>query len=137
TLDADVLLPIDWYLHLIEMLQREPADLWLFPVLINDPSTPLQRFEALDVLSLAGTTAAFAHQHHAIMGSGACLVVRTEVYREAVKHLRDDLVSGDDVFLVQHLRKEKRRIRFIDHPELQVRVEGHSSLRGFLRQRVR
>ncbi len=137
TLDADVLLPENWFEHLREALREAPADLWLFPVLINQPSNALQRFEAWDVISLAGTTAAFAHQHHAIMGSGACLVVTAEAYGEAIGNLREDYVSGDDVFLVQYLRKTKREIRFMDAPELQVRVEGASSLRSFLRQRVR
>lgn len=137
TLDADVLLPENWFENLREALAKAPADLWLFPVLIDRPKNALQRFEAWDVLSLAATTAAFAHQHHAIMGSGACLVVKTEVYGEAMAHLRDDYVSGDDVFLVQYLRRTGREIRFMDAPELHVRVEGAKSLRALLRQRVR
>lgn len=137
TLDADVILPEGWFEQLQMAIQQAPADLWLFPVMIQNPSNALQRFEALDVLSLVGTTAAFAHQKHAIMGSGACLVVTTAAYGEAIAHLRDDYLSGDDVFLVQYLRSVGKTIRFMDAPPLHVFVDGCDSLRSFLRQRVR
>lgn len=138
TLDADVILPENWSDHLLGALKRRhDADLWLFPVLIDRPKGLFQSFEALDVISLMGTAASFSHQHHAIMGSGACLAIRREAYNEAIDHLRDEIVSGDDVFLIHHLRRQKKNIVFIDARVTTVKVEPSTDLKSFLRQRIR
>lgn len=137
TLDADVILPTNQLAHLQLLINQVNADLWLFPVLTKSAPSALARFEALDVLSLNATAAAFAYQNHAIMGSGACLLIRTEVYREAIAHLRYELASGDDVFLIQHLRIAGKRIHMFTQAEAQVEVEAHTSLRAFIRQRIR
>ncbi len=137
TLDADVILRKTGLLHLPELVNQVHADLWLFPVLTQRGRSPLARFEALDVLSLNATAAAFAHQNHAIMGSGAFLLIQTEIYRAAIAHVRYDLASGDDVFLIQHLRKTGKKIHMFTQPAAQVEVEAHTNLRAFLRQRVR
>lgn len=137
TLDADVILPQTRLHHLLDLVPQAPADLWLFPVLTRPRNSALACFEALDVLSLNATAAAFAHQNHAIMGSGAFLLIRTEVYRAAIAHVRYDIASGDDVFLIQHLRETGKKIYMFTQASAQVEVEAHTTLRSFLRQRVR
>jgi len=137
TLDADVILPANLLAQLPQLIAHVNADLWLFPVLTKSANSALARFEALDVLSLNATAAAFAHQNRAIMGSGACLLIRTDVYREAIAHIRYEIASGDDVFLIQHLRIAGKRIHMFTQAEAQVEVEAHTSLRAFIRQRIR
>lgn len=137
TLDADVLLPDGWFTAARRALNECPADLWLFPVLTHRPRSLRERFEALDVLSLNGVTAAFSHQHHAIMGSGACMAVDTEVYRNSVDHLPTNLPAGDDTFLVQHIRRKGAVIVFLDDADLAVDVEPQPGLRSLVRQRIR
>lgn len=135
TLDSDVKLPEKWLEQTLKALKQTSTDLWIFPVFVDPNHNLLSRFEALDALSLTATTAAFAYQKRAIMGSGAFMAARTDLLREAFICINDQLPSGDDTFVVQHMRAEKRAIRFV--PSASVSVKPQSSLKNLLRQRVR
>ncbi len=137
TLDADVKLPPNWWIHFTAVLAQQAADLYLFPVLSDQPKGFLQSFEALDVLSLMGTTAAFARHGHAIMGSGACMAVKREKYAQAIDQINPQLPSGDDAFLVQHFREQGYPIRFVHHRETQCFVKPMTSWGALFKQRVR
>lgn len=135
TLDSDVTLPDDWAAQTIHALNHPKTDLWIFPVFVAPGRSFLNRFEALDALSLTATTAAFAYQNRPIMGSGAFMAVRTELLREALNQINDRLPSGDDTFVVQYIRSQKRPVQFV--PDAAVSVEPQRTLKDLLRQRVR
>lgn len=136
-LDADVQLPSAWLEEVRKRLRGEEAELYLFPVLIREARTFREGFEALDVLSLQGTSAAFAHAGRPWLGSGACLIVRTEAYRKAVDFLHVDHPSGDDVFLVQHLRRQGAQTVFMSAPSAAAKVQPRTSWPAFFEQRIR
>lgn len=135
TLDSDVTLPTDWFAKTSEALNHPNIDLWIFPVFVAPGRSFLNRFEALDALSLTATTAAFAYHKRAIMGSGAFMAVRTDLLREALNSINDQLPSGDDTFVVQYIRSQKRPVQFVRRAA--VSVEPQSTLKDLLRQRVR
>lgn len=135
TLDSDVALADDWVAQTFNALNHPNTDLWIFPVFVAPGRSFLNRFEALDALSLTATTAAFAYQKRAIMGSGAFMACRTELLREALNQINDRLPSGDDTFVVQYIRSQKRPVQFVQHAA--VSVEPQSTLKDLLRQRVR
>lgn len=135
TLDSDVTLPDDWVAQTFNALNQPKTDLWIFPVFVAPGRSFLNRFEALDVLSLTATTAAFGYQNRPIIGSGAFMAVRTELLREALNQINDRLPSGDDTFVVQYIRSKKHSIQFV--PNAAVSVEPQATLKDLLRQRVR
>lgn len=136
-LDADVQLPANWLEDVRRQVEKGEADLYLFPVLISEAGNFREGFEALDVLSLQGTSAAFAHAGRPWMGSGACMIVRSEAYRRAVDFLHVDHPSGDDVFLVQHLRRQGARIVFLSEASTAAKVLPRLNWSAFIRQRIR
>jgi glycosyltransferase involved in cell wall biosynthesis len=135
TLDSDVALPQNWAAETLNALSQPNVDLWIFPVFIAPSRRLLNRFEALDALSLTATTAAFAYQNRAIMGSGAFMACKTNLLREALNRINDQLPSGDDTFVVQFIRAEKRTIKFVSSVSVSVVPQG--TLKDLLRQRVR
>ncbi len=135
TLDSDVALPQNWTAETLNALSQPNVDLWVFPVFVAPSRSFLNRFEALDALSLTATTAAFAYQNRTIMGSGAFMAGKTELLREAFNRINDQLPSGDDTFVVQFIRAEKRTIKFASNAA--VSVKPQSTLKDLLRQRVR
>ena len=135
TLDSDVTLPHNWVAETLNALSQPNVDLWIFPVFVAPSGRFLNRFEALDALSLTATTAAFAYQNRAIMGSGAFMACKTDLLREALNRINDQLPSGDDTFVVQYIRSQKRLVQFVWRAA--VSVEPQSTLKDLLRQRVR
>lgn len=137
TLDADVLLPDAWFSYFRDCLSRQPSTIWLFPLLIQQPKSFFQRFEALDVLSLTAATQAFAKAGTPLMANGAALAVRRDFYLKALPQLQVDVASGDDVFLVHYASERKKIVHVADDNEAVVEVKPQVTPRDFLKQRIR
>ena len=139
TLDADVHLQKNYFLALSSLLQEggNKTDLFILPVRPVGDDSFRSAFQQLDFLSLMGTTAAFASKENPILCNGANLLFLRSSWLEAQSDLHPELASGDDVFLLQSIKKRKGNIRWVHNYDLAVDTEVCPTWKSFLQQRIR
>lgn len=72
-----------------------------------------------------------------IMCSGANLIVRRETWLECEPDLHPEIPSGDDMFLLEAMKKRGKKIAVMDEPDYTAVVRPVTSWRAFFRQRMR
>ena len=78
-----------------------------------------------------------AKSGHAVMCSGANLIVRREAWLECEPDLHPEIPSGDDMFLLEAMKKRGYKISVIDEPDFTAIVRPAPTWRAFFRQRMR
>ena len=136
-LDADILIDTDWINRCQSYLTENAADLHLFPVLVQDSTNVFQQFEAFDMLGLMAITKASANANRPILANGAALCVSRVDFLDCQNELHEDQASGDDIFLLQAMKKRGKHIHFVQNQDLVVGIEPHSSMKSFFKQRIR
>ena len=136
-LDADVAVDKQFFTDAHKAISKQSASVCLFTIKVQNPKGFRQHFDASDMASLIFTTKAFADAGRAVMGNGAAMAVRTSFYHSSLEHLRDDIASGDDTFLVQHAVQTGAEVRFLDDEGLTVGIEPNPSWGAFFNQRIR
>ena len=71
------------------------------------------------------------------MCSGANLIVRREVWLACEPDIHPEIPSGDDMFLLETVKRRGYSIAVIDEPAYTALVRPITSWRAFLRQRMR
>jgi cellulose synthase/poly-beta-1,6-N-acetylglucosamine synthase-like glycosyltransferase len=135
TTDADCTFHADWLRAMASYALRFQPDLLIGPVAIKKDRGFLQRFQQIDFTALQISGAAAAMQQKAIMCNGANLLCKKELYLSA--HLQPALASGDDMFLLEWMKSNRKSIHFIRSSEALVETNAITSLKAFLQQRAR
>ena len=78
-----------------------------------------------------------AKSGHAVMCSGANLIVRREAWLACEPDLHPEIPSGDDMFLLEAMKKRGYKIAVIDEPDYTAVVRPAPTWRAFFRQRMR
>ncbi len=78
-----------------------------------------------------------AKRGHAVMCSGANLIVRREAWLACEPDLHPEIPSGDDMFLLEAMKKRGYKISVIDEPDFTAVVRPQTTWRAFFRQRMR
>ena len=73
----------------------------------------------------------------AIMCSGANLIVKREVWLACESELHPEIPSGDDMFLLEAVKRRGLKIGVIDEPDFTAIVRPQTTWSAFLRQRMR
>ena len=71
------------------------------------------------------------------MCSGANLIVRREAWLACEPDLHPEIPSGDDMFLLEAMKKRGYKISVIDEPDFTAVVRPQTTWRAFFRQRMR
>ena len=74
---------------------------------------------------------------HAVMCSGANLIVRREAWLACEPDLHPEIPSGDDMFLLEAMKRRGMKIAVIDEPDYTAVVRPAPTWRAFSRQRMR
>ena len=139
TTDGDCEMGPKWISRIVAFYQSTGASLMIAPVIYHGEKGFLQRFFSLDFMSLVASGAGSVGIGKPIIGNGANLAIKKEILNSYRSDKDDQLASGDDVFLIQHLAKSKgiKSIQFIRDPEVIVYTNPPSSVKSFFRQRIR
>ena len=78
-----------------------------------------------------------AKRGHAVMCSGANLIVRREAWLACEADLHPEIPSGDDMFLLEAMKRRGMKIAVIDEPDYTAVVRPQTTWRAFVRQRMR
>jgi len=89
-------------------------------------------------MSLQGITAGTAALDNPVMCNGANLGVSKEAWLRNSGRLHDEIVSGDDIFLLHSLKLNKTgAIRWLESADAAAETPGSADIVSFLRQRGR
>lgn len=138
TTDADCWLPANWLLSYAQFFQNPAIQFVAGAVVLKAPNpTAAMRFQQLEFLSLMGSGAAVIGWGAALMCNGANMAFRKTAYNAVGGHHRSAaFASGDDVFLLHHIKKQfPNSVAFLTQPT--VYTAPCSTLQSFWQQRIR
>ena len=137
TCDADCQMPNSWLRTIADYYEKRHPDMIVCPVKLEGDGFA-SWFQKLEFASLQGVTAGTIMKNNAIMCNGANLAFTKEVYEQNSENLYNNLPSGDDIFLLQSIKKDKDRIiDWLESDNVIVTTGCSSTLDSYLSQRAR
>ena len=135
--DADCILNKN-YLNLANQhLSNNKTDMLLGAVDIIDEKGVFNIIEKIEFASLQAVTAYSALLNNPIMCNGANLIIRRTTYLKYINNINTSIASGDDMFMLHALKKNKAKISYLYNNNYIVKTKGTNSLKKFLLQRTR
>ena len=116
------------------------GDLIILPLRMeseNPKPSLLERLQITEYAAIQELTMRSAKKDQAVMCSGANLIVRREVWLDCEEELHPEIPSGDDMFLLEAIKRKRNKLTVIDEPEYTAVVRPVTSWRAFFRQRMR
>ncbi len=135
--DADCILNKN-HCHLaLEYLSKNDSDMLLGAVDITDENGIFNIIEKIEFSSLQAVTAYTALLNNPIMCNGANLIIRRTTYLQYIYNINTSIASGDDMFILHILKKNKAKINYLFDNNYIIKTKGTKSLKKFLLQRTR
>lgn len=140
--DADCVPQPQWLETIAETIQSQQCDLLVLPVMLSFRSQSLfERLQATEFVAIQSLTRFCVKKQHAIMCNGANLAFRKSLYINIIQQnpntLRNEISSGDDIFLLHAFKKNNHKITTSDNPQSIVFTSASSSFSAFFAQRTR
>lgn len=138
TLDADITIGRNHLAAFSSFIYESPVDLVIGPVHMCGNSNSLwNQFQMVEFHSLAASTAGSAGLNHAIMCNGANLLFNRLSLDDAyLATVKENVASGDDMFLLEYARKNNWQIAYLKNMDALAEISTISP-KQFLRQRKR
>jgi cellulose synthase/poly-beta-1,6-N-acetylglucosamine synthase-like glycosyltransferase len=140
TTDADCVCGPGWVSGMVSCLEDTGAVFVSGPVTFQPSPGLFNQFQQLEFASLVGSGAGALSTGIPLMSNGANLGFLKEARNQIVAdEMRNDLASGDDVFLMQAMHRKfgPKRLAFVKNKEAVVYAQPMENLRGFWQQRLR
>lgn len=138
TTDADCSFNKNWLSSMSSFFTNETINLVSGPVSYKSSNSFFKKIQALEFLSLIGSAAGAIGINKPILCNGANLAYRRKVFLESTNYESDNIMSGDDVFLL-HLVKKKypNSILFAKNKDAIVLTDAVNNTYDFFNQRIR
>ena len=120
--------------------QEPQGDLIILPLKMeseNEQPSLLERLQIAEYAAIQEVTMQTAKSHHAVMCSGANLIVKRKVWLACEPELHPEIPSGDDMFLLEAVKRKGYTVGVIDEEEYTAIVRPATNWRAFWRQRMR
>ncbi len=139
TTDADCFMGPEWLRTIANCYEAEQPAFIAAPVSIQCGPVFLERFQAVDFMTLQGITGASVNRKLHSMCNGANLAYAKQVFHEVGGFTGiDTIASGDDMLLMHKIsQRYPDRIRYLKSAKAIVYTEPATSLKAFLNQRIR
>ena len=138
TTDADCRVGSSWIRTIASFHTENKPEMIICPVMLESGKGFFSGFQELEFLSLQGITAGSAAAGNPVMCNGANLAFPKEIYSVYAVNLHDELVSGDDVFLLHNLKGDHRnKIMWLESGLSMVKTKASDTLYSFFNQRAR
>ena len=115
-------------------------DLVILPLKMESESKKpslLEKLQMAEYAAIQELTMRTAKKGRAVMCSGANMIVKRDVWLECEKDIHSEIPSGDDMFLLEAVKRRGYKIGVIDTPEYTAVVRPQTSWRAFIKQRMR
>ena len=116
------------------------ADLVILPLKmesLSEKPSLLEKLQLAEYAAIQELTMMTAKRNHAVMCSGANLIVRREVWLACEPELHPEIPSGDDMFLLEAAKRHAYTVTAIDDPAYTAVVRPLTSWKAFFCQRMR
>ena len=120
TLDADGLVCEHWLTTIVSFYQKERSDLIICPVNILPAKSLWDKFQAIEFQSLVASAGGAALGGMPIMCNGANLAFKQSLVDTDEDIFNDAYVSGDDMFLLEFAKANKKTISYLKSEEAMV-----------------
>ena len=148
TTDADCIVQQNWLQTIVAFYEKYQPVFIAMPVGIRlvgnstkNTSTGvfLQKFQALDFMTLQGITGASVHKKIHSMCNGANLAYTKKAFEEVGGFAGiDNIASGDDMLLMHKIYKQwPNKVMFLKSKEVIVQTAPVNSITEFFNQRIR
>lgn len=97
----------------------------------------LEKLQIAEYAAIQELTMRMAKKDQAVMCSGANLIVKREVWLACESELHPEIPSGDDMFLLEAVKRHGYKIGVIDEPDYTAIVRPLTSWKAFWQQRMR
>ena len=137
--DDDVVLPKAVNVQRDDV-QCTKADLIILPLRMEseqEKPSLLERLQIAEYAAIQELTMRTAKKGQAVMCSGANLIVRRAAWLACEHELHPEIPSGDDMFLLEAMKRRGMKVGVLDEPEFTAVVRSETSWRAFFRQRMR
>ena len=135
--DADCYLNNNHCKLAIQYLNKNNSDMLLGAVDITDEKGIFNIIEKIEFSSLQAITAYTALLNNPIMCNGANLIVKRNIYLQYIDKINKNIASGDDMFMLHALKKNKAKINYLYDSNYIIKTKGTNSLKKFITQRTR
>ena len=135
--DADCILNKNYLYLAYQYLSNHNSDMLLGAVDILDEKGIFNIIEKIEFASLQAVTAYTTLLNNPIMCNGANLIIRRTTYLQYINHINTSIASGDDMFILHTLKKNKAKINYLYNNNYIVKTKGTNSLKKFINQRTR
>jgi cellulose synthase/poly-beta-1,6-N-acetylglucosamine synthase-like glycosyltransferase len=137
TTDADCRPGSRWVSGMVNCFLATGADLLIGAVRLTTASSFIEKLEQLEFATLVASGMAGAAVDRPFMANGANLAFRRSIFTELSPMLNDAELSGDDVFLLHAVKRNKGKIVPVFELDAMVETVGAGSWTAFFRQRRR
>jgi cellulose synthase/poly-beta-1,6-N-acetylglucosamine synthase-like glycosyltransferase len=138
TTDGDCRTGKSWVSTLASFYSEGKPDMIIAPVQLESKPGFCSSFQELEFLSLQGVTAGTAEAGDPVMCNGANLAFTKAAYIRHSENLHNEILSGDDIFLLHSLKKEtSSKIVWLSSADGIVTTMQTDTLGSFMYQRAR
>lgn len=117
--------------------QQELPALLLMPVHTTGGKGLVAWMQRKEQAALQAATVGSALGGRPVLANGANMAFSRDAFLYVGGFAGDRRASGDDMFLLQRMRKNRQKVSFLVHPDVLVRVRPEETWRGFFAQRLR
>lgn len=136
--DADCQFEPGWISSMVNAFTDQNIQMVQGPVLIHPAKSLAGHLQQIEFMSLMMSAAGSAGIHHPILASGANIAVRRLPYLEGCHQLKEEINTGDDMFLLEFLkRKNKKSIVYLATHKAIVRTAAANTFARLWNQRKR
>jgi cellulose synthase/poly-beta-1,6-N-acetylglucosamine synthase-like glycosyltransferase len=116
--------------------QHRPA-LLLMPVLTTGGAGMLAWMQRKEQAALQAAAIGAGLAGRPVLANGANMAFDRNAFHAIRGFEGDRWASGDDMFLLQRMKRQGRTVSYLSHPDVLVQVAPEASFMGFLQQRLR
>jgi len=137
TTDADCIPSFHWLESIVCFQNSFPSDLIICPLKLFGKSTLFSCLQTLEFCSLVASGAGAAGAGMPILCNGANLAFTKKTWLTSQDDLNEEELSGDDIFLLESVKKRGGVVRFLKSESAFVVTEPAVTLVSFFKQRRR
>ncbi len=135
--DADSIPSTEWLETIVSFYEENPADMIICPVKTGSNGSFFQEMQQFEFASLVGSGAGAVGAGVPLLCNGANLAFTKSAWLASEQELHFDEPSGDDIFLLQSIKRKKGQIRFLKSSKAMTTTQSSPTLKSFLNQRIR
>jgi len=130
--DMDIYYPKE-YSKIIEKMPEDDFDIGILPIWLKKEKGLFNKLMRLDFSQIVFATFSFKGN----LGSGANLLVKKSSFLEYSSNYCEEILSGDDYFLIKEARRKGGKISYLFDAELIIQTKSPNNVQDLIRQRAR